>query len=90
MTDCVSEIGKLAQSAPTELRVRALETITQLLQVKVRSPGPELRVPALETVTQLLQVKVRSSGYSWGSGLWKSGDHHPAAAGQGEFTRDYW
>ncbi|XP_043190894.1 26S proteasome non-ATPase regulatory subunit 5-like [Amphibalanus amphitrite] len=34
MTDCVTEIGRLAQNAPTELRVRALDTLTQLLQVK--------------------------------------------------------
>ena len=39
MTECVTEIGRLAQNAPTEVRVRAMETIEQLLKLQVRRWG---------------------------------------------------
>ncbi|XP_037081121.1 26S proteasome non-ATPase regulatory subunit 5-like, partial [Pollicipes pollicipes] len=42
MTECVAEIGRLAQNAPSELRIRALETIEQLLQLKAGELTDEL------------------------------------------------
>ena len=76
MTDCVAEIGRLAQNAPTELRVRALDSLQQLLHLQVSTRDAEYR--SLSTAPGLVQTggisvgpkpalpgSCRASGRTW-------------------------